>query len=97
MKVFENLFNKVVSKKHTLMIERENVLTVLETIDRYRNWFIITNLRVSKGSYDNRALYFVRFRASDEQWMSIIGDLEGNDLEMKIKFPENIMVTKIKT
>lgn len=97
MKGFENVSGKIISKRHKLMIEGEDVLTVLEIIDRYKSWFINTNLSVEKSSYDDKSIWLVGFNASDEQFTAIIGDLEGKELEMIIKYPNRVMVTKIKT
>ena len=94
MKVFEKLLGKIISKKHSVLVKENDVLTVLEIIHRYRNWFINTNMSVERSSYDNKPYWLVKFNSSDEQWSAIVCDLDCKDLEPIIKYQNKILIRK---
>lgn len=94
--VLKNLSNKFISKKHRLIVREANVLEALSVINKHSSWFIDKKLKIDRYDWDDGcAEWFIIFKASNDQWTSIVNELNDEGFKLIIKdVPEYIFVLK---
>ena len=91
-----NLIDKFISRRHYLVVDRQDAITVLEVVNSFNKWYINSKLRIGNCKWAEQPnKWFIHFDSSDEQWMSIIEELgkRGYKLYMKDR-PRDIYVSK---
>lgn len=82
----ENTVRKVKTKRHYLIADQWDVLNILNVFDTHRAWYINENLHVGQcGWIKDESKWFVHFTVSEEQWTSIVNDLNEAGFELVIK------------
>lgn len=91
-----NLFNKLVAKRHSLIVNERNVTGVLRVINRNSKFYVDQNLKVFESSLAKDTRWFIQFNATDDQWAAIFADMQKRGYVMMIKDrPSDIYVKKI--
>ena len=91
-----NLADKFVSRRHYLVVDRQDVTTLLEIINGQNKWYINTKLNVGNCAWtDQPSKWFIHFNCSDEQWMPMIEEFGKKGYKLYIKDrPKYIYVSK---
>lgn len=92
----KNLFNGLAKKRHYLVIEAENVLEVIDTINSHYSWYVNYDLEVGNCALaKDRNKWFVHFNASGKQWAQIVATLNNKGYTLVIKSnPRDVHVIK---
>lgn len=77
----KKLFEKIVIKRHYLILEEKDVTKTLSVINRQSTLFINQKMAVGNcGWADETTKWFIHFDASESQWKKIKTDLKNEGL-----------------
>jgi hypothetical protein len=94
--IMKKAIDKLVVKRHYLIVEGRDVLETLGVVNEHRVFYINQKLAVGEcGWAQYPTKWFIHFDASDDQWASIIGHLHNKGFELVIKErPKDIFVIR---
>lgn len=85
----KKLFNTIMARRHSLLIDGKELLVMLESIDRINDCYPI--LSVSKVyEYENDPRWLVQFQMRDGRWDELLNDKNYQFILMA----ENIVTVK---
>lgn len=84
---------KLIVKRYYLVLERCDVLDVIEVINNYRSWYVGQDLAVGNCGWANEpSMWFIHFSAPVSKWRKIINELNQKKFELIVRAPEHLDV-----
>lgn len=90
-----NFKEKFIVKRYYLVLDRNDVLTAIEVINKFESWYVGQNLAVGNCGWANEPYkWFIHFTAPVSKWRKMIGEFTHKNFELLVKEPEHLDVIR---